>query len=446
MAVPLRIYLSGSIRKGVGDPRSPDYFWTREDEEFIHANAGVPVELLNPAKTDIRRQDFALNFGCDLYLVSISDVVLVDARREKGIGVGAEMMFAVQRGIPVITWAPPDTHYRRPKVPDLFGEDLHDWTHPFVFGLSDHVVDDLAEAMALIRSKAMNNPTPRRKLVGSLIRRYRQSIGQKGSRRAERFVELGDEVFQDMLGGGAEEEVIAGAKRHRFMDVLYIPTPTDRLPSEAMLTVNRWRERRLADRPLLHSARVRRIAAAVARSLGARPRLFEIGCGKFPLVDDIPCETWSGLETDREAVEHLLGRSLRVAGTAAEIVERDLQVDMAVALFCMQFAIEDEEIALLGRLPAHSVFMFNMSTRDNVLIERRLAQLRSVGLPSEVLDLQPTGSKDALVLAGRPEASEHLAAARAAALAQAVAEWPSAAAQLGWAEPKVTIGHRGKVR
>jgi hypothetical protein len=436
MTAPLRIYLSGSVRKGAGDPRSPDHFWTREDEEFIRANAGGPVELLNPAKTDIRRQDFALNFGCDLHLVSISDVVLVDARREKGIGVGAEMMFAVQRGIPVIAWVPPDTHYRRSKVSDLFGEDLHDWTHPFVFGLSDYVVDNLAEAMALIRSKALSNRTPRRKLVGSLIRRYTDSIGQKGGSGAERFTGLGDGVFQDMLGGGAEEEIIAGAKRYRFMDVLYIPTPTDRIPSEAMLTVNRWREHRLADRPLLHSARVRRIAGAAARSLGARPRLFEIGCGKFPLVDDIPCQTWSGLETDREAVEHLLGRSLRVVGTAAELDDRDMQVDMAVALFCMQFAIEDDEIALLRRLPPHSFFLFNLPTRDDVLIERRLVQLRRVGLLSKVLDLHPTGNKDVLIVAGRPEAGEHLAAARAAALAQAVTEWPSAAAHLGWCERK----------
>jgi hypothetical protein len=446
MVASLRIYLSGSIRKGANDLRSSDHFWTREDEEFLRANIGGSVELLNPAKTDIRRQDFALNFGCDLYLVSISDVVLVDARREKGIGVGAEMMFAVQRGIPVITWAPPDTHYRRSKIPDLFGEDLHDWTHPFVFGLSDHVVDDLAEAVELIRSKTINNPVPRRKQVGALIQRYRHSIVRQGSKGAKRFVELGGGVFQDMVGGGAEEEIIAGVKRHRFMDVLFIPAPTDRIPSEAMVTINRWRERRLAERPLAHTARVRRIAAAVAGCLTERPRIFEIGCGKFPLVDDIPYEAWSGLETDREAVEYLVKRNLRAAGSVAELSDLDLQVDMAVALFCMQFAIEDEEISLFGRVPAHSVVMLNLPTRDVALATRRLAQLRSLGLSCAVLDLWSTGSKDLLVLAGRLEAGERLAAARAAALAQARAEWPSVKSRLEWAEPKATIAHRGKVR
>ena len=61
------------------------------------------------------------------------------------------MMFAAYRDIPVITWAPWETHYRRSSVPDVFGEDLTDWTHPFISGLSDHVVDELEHAVDLIR-------------------------------------------------------------------------------------------------------------------------------------------------------------------------------------------------------------------------------------------------------------------------------------------------------
>lgn len=178
MTKPLRIYLSGSIRKGSTDSRSDDHFWSERDEQFIREHAGVPqVELLNPAKTRIRRSDFALNFGCDLYLVSISDIVLVDARREKGIGVGAEMMFAADCGIPIIAWAPPDSHYRRSFVPNVFGEDLHDWTHPFIFGLSDRVVDDLGQAMEQVRAHVRGELT-RRVDVQRHIDRYAGMLGQ----------------------------------------------------------------------------------------------------------------------------------------------------------------------------------------------------------------------------------------------------------------------------
>lgn len=177
MTKPLRIYLSGSIRKGSTDPRPSDHFWSPENEDFIRNNAGAQeVELLNPAKTQIRRTDYALNFGCDLYLVSISDIVLVDARHSKGIGVGAEMMFAADRHIPIITWAPSNGHYRRTFLPDVYGEDLHDWMHPFIFGLSDRVVDDLPAAMEAVRAH-VDGKLERRINVQAHMSRYAAGLG-----------------------------------------------------------------------------------------------------------------------------------------------------------------------------------------------------------------------------------------------------------------------------
>ena len=103
----VQVYLSGSIKKGDADNRSPDHFWTEADEAVLHTGVvGAELRLLNPAKTPIQRSDYRANFGCDLFLVQQSDIVLVDARREKGIGIGAEMMFAANASIPVIAWAP----------------------------------------------------------------------------------------------------------------------------------------------------------------------------------------------------------------------------------------------------------------------------------------------------------------------------------------------------
>lgn len=446
MARPLRIYLSGSIRKGAGDPRPPDHFWTREDEEAIRSGVGSPVELLNPAKTDIRRQDFGLNFGCDLHLVSISDVVLVDARREKGIGIGAEMMFAVQRGLPVITWAPMESHYRRSKVADVFGEDLTDWTHPFVFGLSDHVVEKLDQAIDLLRALVQGEPIPKTVTIDGLIDRYRRSIGFVAGAPDKRFVHLGGGVFQDLLGGGSETETIGGAPRQRFMDVLYLPTDTAHLPHDAMLSVNRWRERRLAERPLLHSSRLRRLVTAAICSLDDPPRVFEIGCGKFPIADDATCRSWRGLETDEEAARHLAARGLHAETSPARIQPRHLEVDIAVALFCMQFAIDEAELALLSKLPEDAIVVFNLPTRDDHLVDLRLRQVAELGLRTSVLDLHPAGARDMLVLAGRPAATIRFETARAAMLNAALTEWPSAGPELGWSESAPPIAHRRKVR
>jgi hypothetical protein len=147
----LFIYLSGSIRKGRQDNRQSGSFWSEDEERRVAQGIeGANVHTLNPAKSDIRRSDYIANFGCDLHLVNISDVVLVDARTRKGIGIGAEMMFARFEGIPVITICPRNSNYRRDFVADVFGEDLHDWVHPFIAGLSDHIVESLDEAIALL--------------------------------------------------------------------------------------------------------------------------------------------------------------------------------------------------------------------------------------------------------------------------------------------------------
>lgn len=439
-ARPLRVYLSGSIRKGSDDTRSSDNFWTADDEALILSKGGQRIELLNPAKTDIRRQDFGLNFGCDLYLVSISDIVLVDARKEKGIGIGAEMMFAVQRGIPVITWAPPETHYRRSEVPNVFGENLKDWTHPFIFGLSDYVVDSLADAIELIRKASPDRPLDRLTDPQALIDRYAKSTSDT------RFLPIGGGVYQDMLGGGQLEEEIEGVVKYRFLDVLYLPAPTDRIDREALIAVNRWRERRIAERPLLYSDRVRRLAHAVLDSLGSTRRVFEIGCGKFPLARDVPLTSWSGLDVDAEAVNDGIEHGLRIAQRPGDVTEADLSVDAMVALFSMQFELGQETLNLLGRLPPDAILLFNLPTRDDMLIERRLDQLNTLGFELKILDLEATGAHDRLVLAGRLRAESRMSAAQEAASVQASMEWPALAATFVWATAIETIAHRGNVR
>lgn len=139
---PVRIYLCGSVKKGLTDNRAPTEFWTPEQEDFIQRTVDGFVQLLNPSKTEISRQDYFINFGCDIFLVQSSCLLIADLRSEKGIGVGAELMFARQAGIPVIAWLPPESHYRR-NLSDVFGEDLQNWVHPFAFALSDYVEDSL---------------------------------------------------------------------------------------------------------------------------------------------------------------------------------------------------------------------------------------------------------------------------------------------------------------
>lgn len=154
MTYTLNIYLSGSIRKGKNDHRTEINFWTQENEETVRGILDSPIKLLNPSKSNISRNDYFVNFGCDLYLIKSAHVVLADLRTEKGVGVGAELMYAHHHNIPVVGWAPPNSYYRRDHVEDVFGEDLEDWIHPFVFGLCDYLAEDLETACQKINELA----------------------------------------------------------------------------------------------------------------------------------------------------------------------------------------------------------------------------------------------------------------------------------------------------
>lgn len=140
------IYLSGSIKKGRFDTRSVSEFWSSDDEKKIASLVKRKTILLNPAKTAIQRNDYFVNYGCDLFLIQNADLVLVDLRTEKGIGVGAELMYAHFIGRPVVGWLPANSYYKRDYIQDVFGEDLVNWTHPFAFGLCDFIADDLPAA------------------------------------------------------------------------------------------------------------------------------------------------------------------------------------------------------------------------------------------------------------------------------------------------------------
>ena len=146
----LLIYLSGSIQKGATDSR--DSLWA--DSDLAEIKAGLPdfdVMFLNPANRSDDLSDYRGTFGRDLFQVTSADLVWVDARDRRGLGVGAEMAVAKQHSIPVISLCPRDSHYHRVDF-TFMGQPLAEWIHPFVFGYSDVLVPDIASGCGWIRS------------------------------------------------------------------------------------------------------------------------------------------------------------------------------------------------------------------------------------------------------------------------------------------------------
>ena len=113
------------------------------------------VLFLNPAfRTDDLTDQHSI-FGRDMTQVFCSHVVLVDARDRRGLGVGAEMMWAKINKIPLVSWAPKESHYNKSKA-TLLGVSVDNLIHPFVSGLSDQIVETLEEAAMWIEKMLLD--------------------------------------------------------------------------------------------------------------------------------------------------------------------------------------------------------------------------------------------------------------------------------------------------
>lgn len=170
----IAIYLAGSIKKGHENPR--ESFWTDADIVILQ-NAPKPREtvFLNPAfRTDDLSDQISV-FGRDMLQVCSSDVVFVDARDRRGLGVGAEMMFAKIHQIPVVSWAPRDSHYHR-SFTTVLDTPVKNFVHPFVEGLSDQVVENLEEGALWIKKLFTGSASIKGlKDIQSAIEHYKKS-------------------------------------------------------------------------------------------------------------------------------------------------------------------------------------------------------------------------------------------------------------------------------
>lgn len=145
----IALYLAGNIQKG--HEQESQIFWTNEDREILQKGlAPNQVVFLNPALRADDLSDQKGAFGRDMTQVFCANVVFVDARERRGLGVGAEMMWAKMHHLPVLTLAPKNSHYHQEEL-SVLGVTIKPWIHPFVESLSDAVVEDLQQGIAWLK-------------------------------------------------------------------------------------------------------------------------------------------------------------------------------------------------------------------------------------------------------------------------------------------------------
>ena len=157
----LAIYLAGTIQKA-HEKHSDESFWTDDHMSVIRAHIGSrSVTFLNPASRSDDLSDQQSVFGRDMLQVFCADAVFVDARQRRGLGVGAEMMWAKVNSIPVIIWAPEESHYNK-SLTTVLNVSVENWIHPFVESLSDAIVSTVEEGALWLQSCFDKNPGSRK--------------------------------------------------------------------------------------------------------------------------------------------------------------------------------------------------------------------------------------------------------------------------------------------
>lgn len=136
---PISVYCSGGIKKGAHD-ESKVIFGSFEREAIAKALSPVSVVFLRPDDRGDDIGDAFTVFGRDHFQVKLADFCVVDARHRRGIGVGIEMLSAKRFDKPLVSVAPPESHYRRTRLAYL-GSEVEDYVHAHLFALSDAIVD-----------------------------------------------------------------------------------------------------------------------------------------------------------------------------------------------------------------------------------------------------------------------------------------------------------------
>lgn len=151
-----KIFLSGSVPKG--DNEKDNCTDWRSD----YMNVLLQLSNVEFVKDDTKKDETKpfLIFGHDANMVKTADLVVINADKKigRGIGVGTaqEIIIAKYFSKPVLTVLPKNTHHRRS---DMMwdGKIISDWVSPFLSSTSDLVVETVHDSLAWIK-EYMENP------------------------------------------------------------------------------------------------------------------------------------------------------------------------------------------------------------------------------------------------------------------------------------------------
>lgn len=137
---PLKVYIAGKVSK---NSVFKTHAWRDEFCNALAKASGREIINLDPTKERgtgvFDENDSRLVFGRDLYMISISNLVIVYLSDDISVGGSQEMLVAKYYKKPLIGLAPKEGKFNLSEY-DNYGEKVKNWVHPFVAETCDVVV------------------------------------------------------------------------------------------------------------------------------------------------------------------------------------------------------------------------------------------------------------------------------------------------------------------
>lgn len=131
-----------------------DREWRKKYTEVIK-NTIPNAIIFDPSKRIINEADSKAIFGHDLFLIKMSDVLLVNAEIQLGLGASQELIIAKYFQKTVIAISPKGSYYTRSY---LINEDKVDGNrHPFLNSVADIIIENISELGTALEKVANAN-------------------------------------------------------------------------------------------------------------------------------------------------------------------------------------------------------------------------------------------------------------------------------------------------
>lgn len=145
-----KVYLAGKVQKGLTGQAAE---WR---EKFTALVKDKDIIFLDPNTADYAAMPIQRYFGRDVHMIFSADIVVAEASEKMGLGTAQEMLIAKYYGKPVITIAPPGTHYDK-EIETVAGKKRY--VHPFLSATSDAVASSYEEAAKILQAHLAEEKT-----------------------------------------------------------------------------------------------------------------------------------------------------------------------------------------------------------------------------------------------------------------------------------------------